>query len=367
VQISRIGEHFDISGTFRGAAPYGSGHINETFLAEYDEGGRTVRYLHQRLNRRVFPDPVSVMENIRRVLEHLQRKLAVAGAAYRERRVLELIPARDGAGFWRDEEGEVWRTYRFLEGTRCVDVAESPSQVREAARAFGGFQRMLLDLPGPRLHETIPHFHDTPRRLEMLARAVEADAAGRAVPAKAEIELALSRENLAGALTRLRDRGDLAERVIHNDTKLNNVLLDEATGEALCVIDLDTVMPGLGPWDFGDLVRSAANRAAEDERDLARVRADPQFFAAIAQGWVDSLGSVLAPAERGALVTGAKVITLECGIRFLTDHLEGDTYFKVKRPGQNLDRARVHFALLGSLEQQQEELERKVELCASRN
>jgi Ser/Thr protein kinase RdoA (MazF antagonist) len=367
VNLAEIARHFDLPGTLRGAAPYGSGHINETFLAEYEEGGRTVRYLHQRLNRRVFPDPASVMENIRRVLEHLRLKLAAAGLAHRERRVLELIPARDGQGFWRDEEGEVWRTYRFLEGTRCVDAAETPSQVREAARAFGGFQRMLLDLPGPRLHETIPHFHDTPRRLEALGRAVEADGAGRAVPAKSEIEFALSREKLAGALTRLREKGELAERVIHNDTKLNNVLLDEATGEALCVIDLDTVMPGLGPWDFGDLVRSAANRAAEDERDLSRVRADSRFFAAIAQGWVDSLGSVLPPAERGALVTGAKVITLECGIRFLTDHLEGDSYFKVRRPGQNLDRARVHFSLLRSLELQEEELERIVERCGSRN
>ena len=325
MNLAGVARHFDLAGTLKAAAPYGSGHINETFLAEYDEGGRRVRYLHQRLNRRVFPDPVSVMENIRRVLEHLRRKLAAIAPSQRERRVLELVPARDGAGFWRDEEGVVWRTYRFLEGTRCVDVAETPAQVLEAARAFGGFQRMLLDLPGERLHETIPHFHDTPRRLEALGRAVAADAAGRVVPARAEIEFAVSREPLAGALTRLRDNGELAERVIHNDTKLNNVLLDESTGEALCVIDLDTVMPGLGPWDFGDLVRSAANRAAEDERDLSRAQVDPLFFTAIAKGWMESLETVLSPAERRALVTGAKVINQECGIRLQTDQLEGES------------------------------------------
>ncbi|HEV8375281.1 MAG TPA: phosphotransferase [Candidatus Polarisedimenticolia bacterium] len=366
MQISKIGEHFDIRGAFRGAAPYGSGHINETFLAEYDEGGRTVRYLHQRLNRRVFPDPVSVMENIRRVLEHLRRKLAQLGVARRERRVLELIPCRDGAGFWRDEEGEVWRTYQFIEGTRCVDVPESPGQVEQAALAFGGFQKLLLDLPGSRLHETIPHFHDTPRRMQALGEAVAADAAGRVVPAKSEIEFALSRVDLAGALARLRAAGDLAERVVHNDTKLNNVLLDGSTGEALCVIDLDTVMPGLGPWDFGDLVRSAANPSAEDERDLSRAKVDPQLFSAITKGWIESLGSVLAPSERGALVTGAKVITLECGARFLTDHLQGDAYFKIRRPGQNLDRARVQLSLLRSLEEREDELERMVERCGVR-
>jgi hypothetical protein len=270
------------------------------------------------------------------------------------------VPARSGDRFWQDEEGEVWRAYRFVEGARSFDVAQSPRQVYEAARAFGTFQRMLTDLPLPPLRETLPHFHDTPHRFQIFQRAVESDSSNRASEAGAEIKFCLSRSELSGSLSRLKALGALTERTIHNDTKLNNVLLDEKTGEGLCVIDLDTVMPGLGAWDFGDLVRSAANPAPEDERDLRRVEVDVNLFEAIARGWLEALSRTLTTSERNALLTGAKVITLECGVRFLTDYLEGDRYFRTNRPGQNLDRCRVQFALLRSLEKHEEELERLI-------
>jgi len=364
VDLDLLNTRFDIPGTFLKAAPYGAGHINDTFLGEYDQEGRRVRYVHQRINRKVFPNPVAIMENIHRVVEHLRGKMASRPPVERERRILTLVPARNGASFWTDDGGEIWRTYRFIEGARSLDVPESPRQVYEAARAFAGFQRMLMDLPGPPLGETIPHFHDTPRRLEALRTAISGDLRKRGTDARMEIEFALGRQDLAVGLLRLKEQGRLGERGVHNDTKLNNVLLDERTGEGLCVIDLDTVMPGLGPWDFGDLVRSAANPASEDERDLAQVKVDTTLFEAIARGYLEELGALLSEAERASLVLGAKVITLECGARFLTDHLEGDRYFKVARSGQNLDRCRVQFALLRSFEAQEEELERIVESCS---
>jgi len=363
VDLERVGREFEIAGTFLRAAPHGAGHINDTFLTEYEQSGRRVRYVVQRLNRRVFPDPVGMMENIRRVLEHLHGRITTRSSEEGERRTLTLVPARNGGGYCRDEAGEIWRTYRFIEGSRSVDVAESPRQAYEAARAFGAFQKMLIDLPGPPLKETLPGFHDTPRRLEVLQAAVSADTENRASQAKAEIGFVFRRSDLAGRLLRLRAEGTLSERVAHNDTKLNNVLLDAITGESLCVIDLDTVMPGLGPWDFGDLVRSAANPAAEDEQDLKKVHLDVTLFEGIARGWLEALSGVLPSSERAALVKAAMGITLECGARFLTDHLAGDRYFRVHRPGQNLDRCRVQLALLRSMEEREEDLEGIVQGC----
>jgi len=358
VDLARIVSRFEIPGEFLSAVPHGSGHINDTYLVETEESGRRVRYIVQRINRRVFPNPVAFMGNIQRVLSHLQRKMSALPSQEVSRRVLSLVPARSGDRFWQDGEGEVWRTYRFVEGARSFDVAQSPRQVYEAARAFGTFQRMLTDLPPPPLLETLPHFHDTPHRFQALERAIKSDSRNRAAEAGPEIEFCLSRVELSGSLSRLKALGALTERPIHNDTKLNNVLLDEKTGEGLCVIDLDTVMPGLGVWDFGDLVRSAANPAPEDERDLRRVELDVKLFEAIARGWLEALAGTLTTAERNALVAGAKVITLECGVRFLTDYLEGDRYFRTHRQGQNLDRCRVQFALLRSLEKHEEALER---------
>lgn len=350
----RVCAQFELDGEFLSAHPYGSGHINETILVQTRAGsGSLHRAILQRINRRVFPDPLGMMGNIRRVLGHLQRR---EGHEADPRRMLTLIPARSGECWWQDDEGETWRAYRFIEGARSVDVAQTPEQVYQAARAFGAFQKQLSDLPPPPLAETIPRFHDTEQRLGDLERALGAAPPQRKDAAREAIEFARSHTGLAGGLLDLKRQGALVERPVHNDTKLNNVLLDEKTGEGLCVIDLDTVMPGLAACDFGDLVRSAANPAAEDERDLRKIRVEESFFAAIARGWLEALGEDLAPAERAALLTGAKVITLECGIRFLTDFLEGDRYFKVRRPGQNLDRAHAQLALLRCLEEREEEL-----------
>jgi Ser/Thr protein kinase RdoA (MazF antagonist) len=317
----------------------------------FERGGRRERFLLQRINTQIFHDPVALMKNIERVTTHLAGKEPDGS-----RRVLTLVRTCEGQAWQMDAEGSFWRMYRFIEGTRSYDVVETATQAYEAARAFGEFQRMLAELPAPRLHETIPDFHSTPKRLEALKRAIEADALGRAAGAEREIAFALERESV----TRLLVEAGLPERVTHNDTKINNVLLDERTGQRICVIDLETVMPGLAPYDFGDMVRTMTCRAAEDERDLSLVRIEMEMFEALARGYLSVAGSFLTNAEKGMLVEAGRVITLEQGIRFLTDYLDGDRYFKVHRPGQNLDRARAQFRLVESLEEHRAAMEQVV-------
>jgi hypothetical protein len=347
----RAVEGFAVDGTLASIAPYGSGHINDSYCAVFERGGGRQRYLLQRINTHVFSDPAALMENIERVTTHLAEKGTARGDA--SRHMLTLVRTRDGQAWQMDRDGDYWRMYRFIEGARSYDVVESAAQAYEAARAFGEFQRMLADLPAPRLHETIAGFHNTPKRLRALKRAVEEDELGRAEGAEREIGFALERESV----TRLLVEAGLPERVTHNDTKINNVLLDERTGAGICVIDLETVMPGLAPFDFGDMVRTMSCRAAEDERDLSRVRMEMEMFEALARGYLSGSGFLL-DSEKRALLQAGRVITLEQGIRFLTDYLEGDRYFKVHRAGQNLDRARVQFRLVESLEEQAGEMER---------
>jgi aminoglycoside phosphotransferase (APT) family kinase protein len=345
---------FDIEGDFLGASPYGSGHINDTYRAVFRRNGTMPRYLLQRINHRIFKDPVTLMENIERVTAHLAAQ--VADHPDRDRRVLTLIPTRKDEVLHRDADGNYWRAYRFIENATTYNSVESASQAYQAAKAFGEFQHMLADLPAPRLHDTIPDFHHTPKRFEALEKAIAADVAGRAGQAGPEIEFALSRKSLSQILI----NADLPERVTHNDTKINNVLLDDTTGEGTCVIDLDTVMPGLAAYDFGDMVRTATSPAAEDERDLSKVNMQFPLFEALARGYLSTAGSFLTPSEKEHLAVAGKVITFEIGIRFLTDHLSGDTYFKVHREGHNLDRCRTQFKLLASIEQQEGEMNRLV-------
>jgi aminoglycoside phosphotransferase (APT) family kinase protein len=326
---------FALDGEFVSAVRWGSGHINDSYAVTVDAAGGPERYLVQRLNDVVFPDPAALMENVRRVTEHLRRRPGSGP-------VLTLVPTRDG--------GVVHRAFPFVEGAETYDAVSSPAVAREAARAFGRFQRDLGDLPGPRLHETIPGFHHTPGRFAALEAAVAADAAGRAREAAPEIGFARSREPLARVLTDAHDAGDIPERVIHGDTKINNVLFDRDTGRALCVIDLDTVMPGLSLYDFGGLVRTCVSPAAEDERDLSRIVVSGEIHAALVDGYLEEMGDTLTDAERDLLPAAGPVHTLEDGIRFLTDHLAGDVYYRIRRPGQNLDRARAQFALLVGLE-----------------
>jgi Ser/Thr protein kinase RdoA (MazF antagonist) len=295
------------------------------------------------------------MENIQRVTAHLGARMA--DDPDRLRRVLTLVPIRSGGVLHTDAGGNYWRAYHFIAKAKTYDAVRSPDQAFQAAKAFGEFQRMLADLPSPRLHDTIPDFHHTPKRFAALERAIDADVAGRAAAAKREIDFALARGSICSVLL---DAG-LPERVTHNDTKINNVMLDDATGEGICVIDLDTVMPGLVSYDFGDMVRTAASSAPEDERDLSKVNLQFPLFEALARGYLSSASDFLTMEEKRYLAFSGKLITFEIGIRFLTDFLSGDTYFKVHREGHNLDRSRAQFKLLESIEQQEEKMAKLIE------
>jgi Ser/Thr protein kinase RdoA (MazF antagonist) len=359
--IGLIAPQFQIHGELVSAAPYGSGHINDTYAAVYFQGGATVRYVHQRINTNIFKDPVSLMNNIARVTEHQRRKLIAAGASEISRRALTLVPARDGKPFYRDAEGNYWRTYVFIEKATTFDAVQSAQQAFEAAKTFGQFQQMLTDLPGPRLHEPIVDFHNTAKRFHNLEKAIEADACNRAKSCQADIEFALRRKSSVGVIVDGMRNGDIPERVTHNDTKLNNVMIDDASGEGICVIDLDSVMPGSALYDFGDMVRTATSPALEDEKDLSKVTMQMPMFEALARGYLSTAGQFLTKAEKRLITFSGKLITFECGIRFLTDYLSGDTYFKVHRDGHNLDRCRTQFKLVASIEQQEDAMQEFVE------
>jgi hypothetical protein len=276
--VHAVTRHFQVHGKFLEAAPYGSGHINDTYCAMFDQGGASVRYIVQRINHAIFKNPVALMDNIARVTAHLAGK---SGEDRRQsRRMLTLIPARDERLYYCDAEGNHWRIYIFIENARTYDAVESAAQAYQAAAAFGGFQKLLADLPMPRLYDTIPDFHHTPTRFAALEEAIDADPVNRARLAKSEIEFTLSRKAICGVLL----DANLPERVTHNDTKFNNVMLDDITGEGICVIDLDTVMPGLALYDFGDMVRTTTSPAKEDERDLSRVRMQLPMFEALLRG-----------------------------------------------------------------------------------
>jgi hypothetical protein len=353
--LRSVARQFQICGEFISAGPYGSGHINDTYCAVFSQGGAAVRYILQRINHNVFKTPAALMENVQRVTTHIGRK--VADEPDYSRRGLTLIPAWDGRMWHCAEDGSYWRTYVFIENARTYDAVESPQQAFQAARAFGRFQKLLADLPAPRLHETVPDFHHTRARFAKLEAAIAADSAHRARLARSEIEFALNRRAMIGVL----QAAGLPERVTHNDTKLNNVMLDDKSGEGICVIDLDTVMPGLVPYDFGDIVRTSTSPAREDERDLSKVRMQFVMFEALARGYLATAAEFLTKAERQHLVFSGKLITFEIGIRFLTDFLEGDTYFKVHREGHNLDRCRTQFKLVESIEQQEDQMSKLVE------
>lgn len=338
---------FQVQGKIRSAERYGSGHIHDTFRVECDGADNGARILLQRINTKIFKNPIAVMQNIDRVTKHLRSRIGDVPDA--DRRVLQLIPSHDGRPWHVDDEEQYWRAYRFIDGARSYDEVGSERQAFQAAKAFGAFQRMLADLPGEPLAASIPHFHDTPKRFGDFEFAADANAVGRRKHAPDEIGFANSRREVAGLLS---DIG-LPERVTHNDTKLNNVLLDERTGEGICVIDLDTVMPGLAAYDFGDMVRTMTCPAAEDERDVSKVKMDFALFESVLRGYLEGARGFLTEKERESLINGAKVIVFEQGIRFLGDYLAGDTYYKVSRPEQNLDRCRTQFKLLESIEQQE--------------
>lgn len=357
--VPAIARHFQFQGELINFAPHGNGHINDTYLVTCRPGGAPVHYILQHINRHVFHNPAAVIENIERVTAHLAAQ--AAGTPESDRRVLSLIPTRDGCAWYVDPEDETWRAYRYIGGARTYDTPESTQLAFHAARAFGRFQQQLASLPPPRLNETIPDFHHTPKRFAALRQAIDADACNRAGLAKPEIDFALAHEPITGVLL----GANLPERITHNDTKLNNVLFDDATGEGICVIDLDTVMPGLALYDFGDMVRTTTSPSAEDERDLSKVGLQFPLFEALVRGYLSAASEFLTPAEKRLLAFSGKLITFEIGIRFLADYLNGDTYFKVHREGHNLDRSRTQFELVRSIERQEEEMNHLVESIAS--
>ena len=351
MNVDAAARQFQICGEFFEARPYGNGHINDTYRVAFRQGSARAFYILQRINRHIFKQPNILMDNIRRVTAHVDT--LVANESESSRRALRLIPTREGRPWHIDADGNHWRAYNFISRASTYDAAESTEQAFQAATAFGRFQELLASLPAPRLHETIPDFHDTPKRFETLLAAIRADVAGRVSLAGPEIDFALARESIVNVLL---DAG-LPERVTHNDTKLNNVMFDDVTGEGICVIDLDTVMPGLALYDFGDMVRTATSPAKEDEQDLSKVTMRYEMFEALVAGYLSAAGGFLTAAEKALLPFSGKLITFEIGIRFLTDYLVGDTYFNVHREGHNLDRCRTQFRLVESIERQENKME----------
>ena len=337
--------------------PHGSGHINHTFLVETN-GKR--RYVLQRINTVIFRDTDKLMENIVNVTSYLQRKIKQAGGDP-ERETMTVVPTAEGAYYHTDAEGNDWRVYLYIEDLISLDSAENEDEFYESGLAFGRFQAQLSDYPADTLHETIPDFHNTPKRCADLENAVSEDICGRAESAAREIAFIRERKEEISVLTDMQKRGELPLRITHNDTKLNNVLLDAKTHKAVCVVDLDTIMPGLCAYDFGDAIRFGANTAAEDEPDTDKVSLSLELYGAYARGFLQGCGGRLTPKEIKMLPMGAKIITLEQGMRFLTDYLRGDTYYHVVRDRQNLDRCRTQLALVADMETKWEKMVDKVQ------
>lgn len=335
---------FDFDGAVTALAPYGEGHINDTFLVTAGAGAASRRFILQRINTHVFKQPEKLMENVAAVTRHLEK--AAGGSA----ELLRVIPTKAGGNLHTTEQGDAWRAYNFIQSGVSFQTAASPRLLAAAGKGFGRFARLLDGFPVESLHETIPQFHNTRKRLADFKQAVTADSHGRVAACRAEIDFVLAREADCGVLVDLLDTGRLHARVTHNDTKLNNVLINPDTLEPVCVIDLDTVMPGLMANDFGDAIRTGATTAAEDERDLAKVVFSLPLYRAYAESYLSEVGGILSREETETLPWGAKLMTLECGMRFLADHLQGDVYFKIHRPGHNLDRARTQFKLVRDME-----------------
>lgn len=343
-------DHFQFEGTLKESGVFGCGHINDTYLLVYEmEDGSEKKIILQRMNKNVFPKPVELMENVMGVTSYL-KKIIVEQGGDPERETLNVIPCADGKAYYMDSEGEYWRAYKFITDAVCLEKVEKPEDFYESAVAFGNFQRLLADYPADTLHETIEDFHNTKKRFATFKKAVEEDVMGRAASVQEEIKFVLDREDVANYFTDLQEKGELPLRVTHNDTKLNNIMMDNTTGKGICVIDLDTVMPGLAMNDFGDSIRFGASTGAEDEKDLDKIWCDMDLFDIYAKGFMEGCGGKLTQKEVELMPMGAKVMTYECGMRFLTDYLQGDVYFKVHREGHNLDRCRTQFKLVADME-----------------
>jgi Ser/Thr protein kinase RdoA (MazF antagonist) len=348
--LDEIISRFSVPGALIKAERFGSGLINDTWLCEFEDRGAARKYILQHINKSVFKQPELVMKNVEIVTGHIQERLRREGVAGPENVTPALIRTRDGASYHIDGSGEYWRMFHFIESGEVFDRVTGSEHAYEVGRGLGRFQSLVSDLPPGGLSDTLPGFHHTPVCLKQFDEAVTADAKGRAAEAKAEMDFVNARRALAPVLMEAMESGGVPIRVVHNDPKVNNVLIHKETREALCMVDLDTVKSGIVHFDFGDCVRSAANRAGEDAENLDEVRLDVSLYQEITRGYLREAGSFLTPKEVELLPVSVKVITFELGLRFLADYLRGDVYFKIKYPGHNIHRARVQFRLLKSVE-----------------
>jgi len=345
-----IVKQFSIEGQYTSISPYGAGHINDTYVISFEMApDNTRRYILQRINHLIFTKPEQVMQNIEKVTHHLRNKIASEGGNP-VRETLSLVKTVSGQTHYKSPSGNTWRMYHFIEGAQTYEIVEKMEHIYNAAWAFGHFQQLLSDFPAAELHETIPDFHHTPKRFETLIDAVNNDIMNRASGVQDEISFAIARRDQISILVNMLAEGILPLRVTHNDTKFNNVLIDNETEKGICVLDLDTVMPGLSLYDFGEIVRTGANPAAEDERDLSKVCLDLDIYDTLTHGFLDAARGALSGTEIDYLPYGPKMMAYENGIRFLTDHLKGDVYFKIHRDGHNLDRCRSQFRLVEDIE-----------------
>ena len=344
--MEKIYSRFQLDGLPVSCTPYGNGHINRTYLLVTN---RPHLYILQGLNTTVFKNISGLMDNVIAITQFLRTRTDDP------RRALQLVPTLEGEQYLC-ANGEYWRMYEFVTDSLCLEKAQSKEDLYQSGVAYGQFQNQLAEFDASTLKETIPRFHDTPDRFRLFHEAIEADRAGRLESVRAEVEGYLAFEKDADALMSLCRSGELPLRVTHNDTKLNNVMLDASTRTPLCVIDLDTVMPGLAANDFGDSIRFGASTAAEDEEDLSRVEMSLELYEAYAKGFLSACGKNLTAKEIETLPLGAKLMTLECGVRFLTDHLNGDVYFHISRPGLNLVRCRTQLKLVQDMEKKWDEM-----------
>ncbi len=356
VDIIKIMEGFVTEGVTIHYEPFGNGHINNTKLVtNRREDGTEVQYVLQGINKNVFKNPPMLMENYVGVTSYIRREIEKAGGDPL-RETLNAIPAKDGKPYVLDEEGEYWRLLVYVTDSMSYDKVEKPEQFYESAVSFGNFQYTLRDYPAATLHETIVNFHNTPDRYRQLMEAVDNDVKGRLAEVTAEVEFAKARREFAGTLERAHAEGRLPLRVTHNDTKLNNILFDTKTGKPLCVVDLDTIMPGYSVNDFGDSIRFGATTALEDETDLSLVNFDISLYELYVKGFIEGAKGGLTDTELDLLPIGAIMMTFECGMRFLADYLNGDTYFRIHREKHNLDRCRNQFKLVSDMEKHLDEM-----------
>lgn len=361
--LKSICRHFNFAGTYKSAVPYGDGHINDTYKVSYlDDYDEPTHYILQRVNHEVFKNTVGLMENIQNVTSYLSDMIAEEEMidGYE---VLTLIPTLDGNSFYKTEDGNYWRSYVFVENATGHTFAEETGMLYEAGKAFGQFQKMLKDYPVQNLHETIIGFHHTVSRYETFERVLEADSQGRAADCSEAIDFVLERKNIASLVLDALEKGEIPNRVTHNDTKINNVLLDDVNGSGRCVIDLDTVMPGSAIYDFGDAIRSCGSTVAEDSEDLHNLKVDFERFEAYTKGFLETMGHDLTDKEYELLPMAGILMTLECGVRFLTDHLDGDNYFKVHKPNHNLIRAKNQFKFVREMEDHIDKLTDIINSC----